>query len=57
MKFFFASLILLSVFSNSVYAQADKPFEASNFQKELMNLLENTKQPDCHDAAKGFETS
>ncbi|TSA51645.1 MAG: hypothetical protein D4R43_00455 [Sphingobacteriales bacterium] len=57
MKFFFAFLFLLSAFSINVFAQADKPFEASNFQKELMNLLENTKQPDCHDAAKGFETS
>lgn len=55
--------IIFSIFRSPTFrfpfsfAQSDKAFEASNFQKELMNLLDNTKQPDCQAAAKNFENS
>ena len=57
MKLFFQFSVLLLFVSPFSFAQSDKAFEASNFQKELMNLLDNTKQPDCQAAAKNFENS
>ena len=57
MKLFFRITFLLLFISTVTVAQTEKPFEASNFQKEMMNVLNNTKQPDCQDAAKAFETS
>ena len=57
--FIFTSLLSIILILNftSCFAQTDKPFEASNFQKEMIQLLENTQQQDCKDAAKGFESS
>ena len=57
MKLFFRIFFLLFFITSFASAQSDKAFEASNFQKELMNLLNNTKQPDCEAASKSFENS